>query len=80
MAGKTGTAEYGPRSQRRKHTWMIAFAPFDAPTVAMVILVEDGESGGLTAAPIVRQLMQYIFKIAPAETLPEQPPSAEDMT
>ena len=78
LAGKTGTAEYGPRDQRRKHTWMIAFAPFDAPRVALAILVEDGESGGLTAAPIVRQLMQFIFRLAPADEAPELPVSAED--
>ncbi len=78
MAGKTGTAEYGMRGQRRKHTWMIAFAPFDAPRVAMAILVEDGDSGGLTAAPIVRQLMQFIFHLAPEGAAPELPASAED--
>ena len=78
MAGKTGTAEYGSRDQRRKHTWMIAFAPFDAPRVALAILVEDGESGGLTVAPIMRQLMQFIFHLAPADVAPEQPVSAED--
>ena len=78
MAGKTGTAEYGPRGQGRKHTWMLAFAPFDAPCVALAILVEDGESGGLTVAPIVRQLMQFIFRLAPSDVAPELPVSAED--
>ena len=78
LAGKTGTAEYGPRDQRRKHTWMIAFAPFDAPRVALAILVEDGDSGGLTVAPMVRQLMQFIFRLAPADVAPERPVSAED--
>jgi penicillin-binding protein 2 len=27
MAGKTGTAEFGLREQRKRHAWMIAFAP-----------------------------------------------------
>ncbi len=61
FAGKTGTAEYGAAPNRRKHTWMIAFAPFDNPQVALAILVEDGESGGLTVAPIVNQIMRYLF-------------------
>ena len=78
VAGKTGTAEYGVKGSGRKMTWMIAFAPFDAPRVALAILVEDGESGGLTVAPIVRQLMQFIFHLAPEDVAPELPVSAED--
>ena len=79
FAGKTGTAEYGSAANRRKHTWMIAFAPFDEPRVAMAILVEDGESGGLTVAPVVRQLLQFIFApvVAP-EPEPDLPISPED--
>lgn len=74
MAGKTGTAEYGPAANRRTHVWMIAFAPFEAPRVALAVLIEDGESGGLTAAPVVRNLLEYLFPppAAPALT-PEGP-------
>ncbi len=71
IAGKTGTAEYGSAANRRKHTWMIAFAPYEEPEVAMAILVEDGESGGLTVAPIVRQLIQQLFA-------PDATPAQED--
>lgn len=81
FAGKTGTAEYGTPANRRKHTWMIAFAPFDDPRVALAILVEDGESGGLTVAPIVNQIMRHLF----ASDLPDAdgpvappPPGPED--
>ncbi len=63
VAAKTGTAEYGTRSKRKKHTWMVAYAPYEAPTIAMAVLVEDGESGGLTAAPIVSELMSCHFGI-----------------
>ena len=63
VAGKTGTAEFGPRSRRRKHTWMIAFAPFDNPEIALAVLVEDGDSGGRTAAPIVRALLAGYFGV-----------------
>jgi penicillin-binding protein 2 len=70
VAGKTGTAEYGPRANRRKHAWMIAFAPFEAPEIALAVLVEDGDSGGKTAAPIVRAMIAAHFGIeieAPSE-------------
>lgn len=64
LAGKTGTAEYGAAGDGRKHTWMVAFAPFEAPSVALALLVEDGESGGITVAPLVHDLLQAIM--APA--------------
>ncbi len=71
MAGKTGTAEYGAAGSGRKHTWMIAFAPFDDPVVALALLVEDGESGGLTAAPLVQEMMRFLFA-PPAPAAAEQ--------
>lgn len=61
IAGKTGTAEYGPRSARRKHTWMIAFAPFEEPRLALAILVEDGDSGGRTVGPMIAETMRSYF-------------------
>ena len=61
MAGKTGTAEYGAKTGGRKHGWMIAFAPFDSPRVAVAIVLDDAFSGGLTIAPRMRQLMAGIF-------------------
>jgi len=61
MGGKTGSAEYGPRSDRKKHAWMIAFAPFDNPEYAVALVIEDGISGGMTAAPRMRVLMEGIF-------------------
>lgn len=61
MAGKTGTAEYGKKGSGKKYAWMIAFAPFDKPQYAAVIVVEEGMSGGATAAPLMHNLMQGIF-------------------
>jgi penicillin-binding protein 2 len=63
MGGKTGTAEYGPRGERRTHAWMLAFAPFERPRVALAIVIEDGLSGGMTAAPRVRQIVGGIFGV-----------------
>lgn len=61
-AGKTGTAEYGPRGSDLKHTWMIAFAPFDEPRYAVAFLIEDGVSGGQTVAPRMKFLMEGLFE------------------
>ena len=57
-AGKTGTAQTG---DGRKDAWVIAFAPFDNPTIAVALVVEDGESGGKTAAPRVHAVLAAIF-------------------
>ncbi len=62
FAGKTGTAEFGPKEAGKKHAWMIAFAPYDRPQVAVALFVEEGVSGGSTAAPRVKTLMQGIFE------------------
>ena len=61
MAGKTGTAEFGPRDQRKRHAWMIAFAPFDAPRYAVAMVVDEGVSGGETAAPRLHRLFSGLF-------------------
>ncbi|MBR3087378.1 MAG: penicillin-binding protein 2 [Kiritimatiellae bacterium] len=66
VAAKTGTAEYGPRRNRRKHTWMIAFAPFENPEIAIAAVIEDGESGGLTAAPVVASVLREYFGVEEA--------------
>jgi penicillin-binding protein 2 len=79
MAGKTGTAEYGPRSDRKKHTWMIAFAPFEAPRYAVALVIEDGVSGGITAAPRVSRLLENAFAVpAPSLELAIDLPGEED--
>ena len=60
-AGKTGTAEVGIGANRRKNTWIIAFAPFESPTVAVAMVIENGESGGLTTAPKVHNVLASVF-------------------
>ena len=60
-AGKTGTAEIGRGATRRKNTWIIAFAPYDQPTLAVAMIVERGESGGATVAPKVHNLLAAAF-------------------
>ena len=69
-AGKTGTAQVyslrGGSYQRdkvkerlRDHALFIAFAPADAPRIALAVLVENGGFGAQSAAPIARQVFDY---------------------
>ena len=56
-----GTAEIGTGQNKRKNTWVIAFAPFEKPTVAIAMIVERGESGGSTVAPRVHAVLAHMF-------------------
>jgi peptidoglycan glycosyltransferase len=60
VAAKTGTAQTGNNTA---HTWMIAFAPAEAPRVAVAVLVENQPNvseatGGVVAAPIAKAVLQ----------------------
>src|SRR4029079_12659468 len=56
VGGKTRTAEVGP--SRPSDAWFIAFAPADAPRVAVAVLIVNGGVGGDVAAPIARQVLE----------------------
>ena len=60
-AAKTGTAEIGRGETRRKNTWVIAFAPYDEPTMAVAMVVERGDSGGKTVAPKIHNIFASVF-------------------
>ena len=55
VAGKTGTAELG--GGQPNDAWFVAFAPAQAPKLAVGVLVVNGGFGGETAAPIARQVL-----------------------
>lgn len=65
VSGKTGTAEVGVGERKRKNTWFIAYAPSDMPRVAVAMVIENGESGGGTTAPKVRNVLAKIFGEVP---------------
>jgi len=75
VAGKTGTAEYGPKGAGLKMTWMIAFAPFEEPRYAVAVLVEDGVSGGTTVAPRIKRLLARVFREVDGLAMPDVPPA-----
>lgn len=63
VAGKTGSAEYGPREQRKKYAWMTVFAPADAPRYAVAFVLEDAVSGGISTAPHIHNLLSGMFSL-----------------
>ena len=46
----------------KTNAWFVGFAPMDDPKLAVSVLVEDGETGGRTAAPLARELFDLYLK------------------
>ena len=68
-AGKTGTAEYVENYEKKKHAWMIAFVPFESPRYAIAVVAEDADTGGQTAAAILKKIFLKLYPNAvPIET------------
>jgi penicillin-binding protein 2 len=92
VAGKTGTAQWGPVSKRRNAAWFTGYAPADNPLYAFAAVVEGnpGESlaGGQNAAPVIGAVLADLLKgyKPPAkepeqkEEEPENPDQAEPTT
>lgn len=71
ICGKTGTAERVERGVRRNATWFISFAPYEPPArYAIVVMVEDGVSGGASCAPVARDIYRKLFQLEPAANRP----------
>lgn len=74
VAGKTGTAQVAKLGKRRLHSkelpwklrdhaWFAAFAPADAPEIAIVVMVEHGGGGSSVAAPIAMKVIEAWHKL-----------------
>ena len=62
VAGKTGTAESD--DPNRNQAWFIGFAPAEAPTVAVAVVIEDTPgTGGAEAAPIAAKVISEAIDV-----------------
>ncbi len=88
VAGKTGSAQVVTRARLEKtpnaaelqpHGWFLCFAPAEAPTIALAVLVEHGRSGGGSAAPVAHEVLAEWFGLAKPAVRPAVPAAeAED--
>lgn len=66
IAGKTGTAQWGPERENRRLAWFAGFMPCDNPRFAYAVLYEglpnEKIGGGAKAAPIVKEFFESIKK------------------
>jgi penicillin-binding protein 2 len=64
LCGKTGTAQWGPKSQNQRLAWFAGFLPEDNPRYAFAVLYEgrpnEKVSGGRMAAPMVKKFFEGI--------------------
>jgi penicillin-binding protein 2 len=84
VAGKTGTVQVvsldrvrGLSEQQipirfRDHAWFGAFAPADAPEIAVAVFVEHGLHGSSSAAPIAQRILAKYFQKRGLSPLPAQ--------
>ncbi len=70
IAGKTGTAQvftltksHRDRNKRldynlRDHAWFVCYAPAENPVIAVSVIIEHGEHGSTTAAPVAIEVVR----------------------
>ena len=73
IMGKTGSAEVGPRSNRRLIVWFVACTEYRKRRYAVAVMVEDGASGGGDCAPLAAEFLREYLHPKP----PPPPPPAE---
>ena len=57
IAAKTGTAEK-TRIDLENNGWMVAFAPYENPEIAVVVYIPNGY-GGSHCSPAIRDILEY---------------------
>ena len=71
LAGKSGTAEYCDNVAQAAdrcqfgawpaHSWMVAYAPYEKPEIAVVVFVYSGEEGSTVAGPVAQEIIDAYF-------------------
>jgi len=65
VAGKTGTAQWGPKNKERTAAWFAGFLPADQPRYAFAALYEGDVGskvhGGSAAAPMIADVFKEIY-------------------
>ena len=61
VGGKTGSAEAGKDENGNDivNAWFAAFAPYDDPEIAVVVMVENGGHGNYTAEAVRNIMAEY---------------------
>jgi penicillin-binding protein 2 len=60
---RTGSEKSIPK-KLRDHAWFVAFAPVEAPTIAVAVLGEHMGHGGSASAPLAKELIETYVKLS----------------
>jgi penicillin-binding protein 2 len=70
VAGKTGTAQVERSDKTKFHdTWFVSFGPYESPRYAVVVVVDHGNYGGDSCAPVACAIYKALIK---SERLPSE--------
>lgn len=58
IGGKTGTGQTS--RNRDNHAWFVGVSTISDPEHVVVVLIDEGGSGGQVAAPVARHILQYL--------------------
>ena len=64
IGGKTGTAQIEKNGRIvDQTTWFASFGPVQSPRYSIVVMVESGQSGGSTCAPVAGRIYKELVKL-----------------
>ncbi len=69
VSGKTGTAQVvsakfeSKKKRFQDHAWFTSYAPSDSAEISVTVLVENGGSGSVAAAPIAKKIIETYFRL-----------------
>ena len=69
ISGKTGTAQVvsaqveSTKKRFKDHAWFTSYAPSDSAEISVTVLVENGGSGSVAAAPIAKKIIETYFRL-----------------
>lgn len=77
VAGKTGTTQVVTQRtwtsndelppELRDHAWFVSFAPYDDPSLVVVVFAENAGMGSAEAAPVAKALYEQYFRVSDDE-------------
>ena len=83
VAGKTGTAQWGPANKQRTAAWFAGFVPAENPQYAFAAVYEGepGDNsihGGSHAAPLIGKVLKEVYGVKEADKPKEEEKSADE--
>ena len=73
VSSKSGTAQTTDNGKKSNNSWVMSFAPYEAPKYAICVMVQNGGSGGGVCGPLVNLIYRGLFARDKGVRLPIKP-------